>query len=176
MEAGKPVSEGGWHAGAMMMKRRSMTLGIQASAFSLRLRLLRSMPRQGAASHALGAGSQCVASARIGGAEFPPVVAPKLGRVQRHSEEQIITAHKEVQARAKVDDVCRRQGISQPTYYKLKRRFGGLEVSDAKRLRFPEEENRRLKKVVAAQVTGGRTVRTAQAVLRRMSWTVAPAV
>jgi putative transposase len=70
---------------------------------------------------------------------------------QRHSEEQIIAVLKEVQAGAKVDDVCRRHGISQPTYYKWKQRFGGLEVSDAKRLRMLEEENRKLKKLVADQ-------------------------
>lgn len=70
---------------------------------------------------------------------------------QRHSEEQIITVLKEAQAGAKVDEVCRRHGISQPTYYKWKQRFGGLEVSDAKRLRMLEEENRKLKKLVADQ-------------------------
>jgi len=70
---------------------------------------------------------------------------------QRHSEEQIIAVLKEAQAGGKVDDVCRRHGISQPTYYKWKQRFGGLEVSDAKRLRMLEEENRKLKKLVADQ-------------------------
>jgi putative transposase len=70
---------------------------------------------------------------------------------QRHSEEQIIAVLKEAQAGAKVDDVCRRHGISQPTYYKWKQRFGGLEVSDARRLRILEEENRKLKKLVAEQ-------------------------
>lgn len=70
---------------------------------------------------------------------------------QRHSEEQIIAVLKEAQAGGKVDDVCRRHGISQPTYYKWKQRFGGLEVSDAKRLRLLEEENRKLKKLVAEQ-------------------------
>ena len=70
---------------------------------------------------------------------------------QRHSEEQIIAVLKEAQAGAKVDEVCRRHGISQPTYYKWKQRFGGLEVSDAKRLRMLEEENRKLKKLVADQ-------------------------
>jgi putative transposase len=58
---------------------------------------------------------------------------------------------KEAQAGGKVDEVCRRHGISQPTYYKWKQRFGGLEVSDAKRLRLLEEENRKLKKLVADQ-------------------------
>ncbi len=70
---------------------------------------------------------------------------------QRHSEEQIIAVLKEAQAGGKVDEVCRRHGISQPTYYKWKQRFGGLEVSDAKRLRLLEEENRKLKKLVADQ-------------------------
>jgi putative transposase len=70
---------------------------------------------------------------------------------QRHSEEQIIAVLKEVQAGAKVEEVCRRHGISQPTYYKWKARFGGMEVSDAKRLRLLEEENRKLKKLVAEQ-------------------------
>jgi putative transposase len=70
---------------------------------------------------------------------------------QRHSEEQIIAVLKEAQAGAKVDEVCRRHGISQPTYYKWKRQFGGMEVSDAKRLRLLEDENRRLKKLVADQ-------------------------
>ena len=70
---------------------------------------------------------------------------------QRHSEEQIIAVLKEAQAGAKVDEVCRRHGISQPTYYKWKQRFGGMEVSDAKRLRMLEEENRKLKKLVAEQ-------------------------
>lgn len=70
---------------------------------------------------------------------------------QRHSEEQIIGVLKEVQAGGKVDEVCRRHGISQATFYKWKRQFGGLEVSDAKRLRYLEDENRKLKKLVADQ-------------------------
>jgi putative transposase len=70
---------------------------------------------------------------------------------QRHSEEQIIAVLKEAQAGGKVEEVCRRHGISQPTYYKWKQRFGGLEVSDAKRLRHLEDENRKLKKLVADQ-------------------------
>jgi len=70
---------------------------------------------------------------------------------QRHSEEQIIGVLKEVQAGGKVDEVCRRHGISQATYYKWKRQFGGMEVNDAKRLRFLEDENRKLKKLVADQ-------------------------
>ena len=68
---------------------------------------------------------------------------------KRHSEEQIITVLKEAQAGGVVDEVCRRHGISQATYYKWKRQFGGMEVSDAKRLRLLEDENRKLKGLVA---------------------------
>lgn len=70
---------------------------------------------------------------------------------QRHTEEQIIQVLQEAAAGAKVEEVCRRHGISQPTYYKWKQKFGDLEVSDARRLRLLEEENRKLKKLVADQ-------------------------
>jgi putative transposase len=70
---------------------------------------------------------------------------------QRHSEEQIIQVLQEAQAGAAVADLCRRHGISQPTYYKWKQKFGGMQVNDAKRLRLLEEENRKLKKLVADQ-------------------------
>jgi putative transposase len=69
----------------------------------------------------------------------------------RHTEEQIISVLKEAQAGAAIDDLCRRHGISQATYYKWKQKFGGLEVSDARRLRQLEDENRQLKKLVADQ-------------------------
>lgn len=70
---------------------------------------------------------------------------------QRHTEEQIIQVLNEAQAGASVDELCRRHGISQATYYKWKQKFGGLQVSDARRLRLLEEENRKLKKLVADQ-------------------------
>lgn len=69
----------------------------------------------------------------------------------RHTEEQIIQALKEHQAGAPVAELCRRHGVSQPTFYKWRHKFGGLEVSDAKRLRLMEDENRKLKKLVADQ-------------------------
>ncbi len=69
----------------------------------------------------------------------------------RYSEDQIIQAIKEHQAGAAVAELCRRYGVSQPTFYKWRHKFGGLEVSDAKRLRLIEEENRKLKKLVADQ-------------------------
>jgi putative transposase len=70
---------------------------------------------------------------------------------QRHTEEQIIQVLNEAQAGAAIDELCRRHGISQATYYKWKQKFGGMEVSDARRLRFIEDENRKLKKLVADQ-------------------------
>jgi putative transposase len=69
----------------------------------------------------------------------------------RHSEEQIIQVLKEVQAGAAVKEVCRRHEISEATYYQWRQKFGGMEISDAKRLRMLEEENRKLKKLVADQ-------------------------
>ncbi len=68
---------------------------------------------------------------------------------KRHTEEQIIGVLKESEAGAKTDELCRRVGISQPTFYKWKAKFGGMEVSDARRLRGLEDENRRLKQIVA---------------------------
>lgn len=70
---------------------------------------------------------------------------------QRHTEEQIIQVLNEGQSGAAVEDLCRRHGISQATYYKWKQKYGGMEVSDARRLRLLEDENRKLKKLVADQ-------------------------
>lgn len=70
---------------------------------------------------------------------------------KRHTEEQIIGILKESEAGAKTEELCRRHGISTGTYYKWKSKFGGMEVSDAKRLRALEDENRRLKQLVADQ-------------------------
>ena len=67
----------------------------------------------------------------------------------RFSEEQIIGILKEQEAGQKTADVCRRHGISQPTFYKWKSKFGGMEVSEAKRLKALEDENARLKKLLA---------------------------
>jgi putative transposase len=67
----------------------------------------------------------------------------------RYKEEQIIAVLKEVDAGAKLQDVVRRMGISEQTYYRWKAKYGGMEVSDAKKLRALEEENRRLKHLVA---------------------------
>ena len=63
---------------------------------------------------------------------------------KQFSEEQIIGILKEAEAGAVVTELCRRHGLSSATYYAWKAKFGGLEVSDAKRLRALEEENARL--------------------------------
>lgn len=70
---------------------------------------------------------------------------------KRHTEEQIIRILKEHEAGLKTDDLCRKYGISSNTFYNWKNKFGGMEVSDAKRLRHLEHENSRLKKIVADQ-------------------------
>jgi putative transposase len=67
----------------------------------------------------------------------------------RLSDEQIIGILKEQESGAVTADVCRRHGISEATFYKWKAKFGGLEVSEAKRLRTLEEENGKLKKLLA---------------------------
>ena len=67
----------------------------------------------------------------------------------RFSDEQIIGILKEQESGAVTADVCRRHGISEATFYKWKAKFGGLEVSEAKRLRTLEEENSKLKKLLA---------------------------
>jgi putative transposase len=65
------------------------------------------------------------------------------------SEEQIIAILKEHEAGAKTVDICRRHGISDATFYKWKAKYGGMEVSEAKRLKALEDENTRLKKLLA---------------------------
>ena len=67
----------------------------------------------------------------------------------KFSEEQIIAVLKEQEAGMPTAEVCRRHGISSATFYKWKSKFGGLEVSDARRLRTLEQENSRLKKLLA---------------------------
>lgn len=67
----------------------------------------------------------------------------------RFSEEQVIAILKEQESGVATADVCRRHGISSATFYKWKAKFGGLEVSDARRLRALEEENARLKRLLA---------------------------
>jgi putative transposase len=67
----------------------------------------------------------------------------------KFTEEQIIGVVREQEAGAKTTELCRRHGISSATFYAWKAKFGGMEVSDAKRLKALEEENGRLKRLLA---------------------------
>ena len=68
---------------------------------------------------------------------------------KRFSEEQIIGILKEAEAGAVVTELCRKHGMSSPTYYAWKAKYGGLEVSEARRLKALEDENARLKRLLA---------------------------
>lgn len=68
---------------------------------------------------------------------------------KRFTEEQIIAVLKEAEAGIPVQELCRKHGMSNPTFYAWKAKFSGMEVNEAKRLRQLEEENRRLKHIVA---------------------------
>ena len=70
----------------------------------------------------------------------------------RFSEEQIIAILKQQESGIATADVCREHGISPATFYKWKAEFGGLEVSDARRMKALEDENAKLKKLLAEQM------------------------
>ena len=70
-------------------------------------------------------------------------------RKSRYSEEKIIGVLRQIEAGQKVKDVCREHGISENTYYRWKAKYGGMTVSEARRLKELEAENRRLKSAVA---------------------------
>jgi putative transposase len=70
---------------------------------------------------------------------------------KKYTEEQIIAVLREGEAGAKVADLCRKYGMSDATYYNWKARYAGLTVSELRRLKALEEENRRLKQIVGEQ-------------------------
>lgn len=79
----------------------------------------------------------------------------------RFSEEQIIAVLKEHQAGIAVVNICRKHGISDATFYNWRNRYGGMEVSDARRLKALDDENRKLKKLLAESMLDVATLREA---------------
>jgi putative transposase len=70
---------------------------------------------------------------------------------KRFTEEQIIKVLQEADSGLPIPELCRKHGISQPSYYRWKSKYGGMDVSEARRLKELEDENRRLKRLVADQ-------------------------
>jgi len=80
-------------------------------------------------------------------------------KARQYTEEQIIAVLKEGAAGAKVADLCRKYGMSDASYYNWKSKYAGLTVSELKRLKALEEENRRLKQIVAEQALDNRALK-----------------
>jgi putative transposase len=81
-------------------------------------------------------------------------------RQSRYTEEQIIGVLKQAEAGIKTAEICRQHGISSATFYKWKGKYGGLEISEARRLRQLEDENRRLKQIVADLTLDNQALKT----------------
>ena len=81
-------------------------------------------------------------------------------RQSQFTEDQIIGVLKEAEAGKKTAEICRQHGRSEATYYKWKAKYGGLEVSEARRLRQLEDENRRLKQIVAELTLDNQALKT----------------
>jgi putative transposase len=80
-------------------------------------------------------------------------------RKSRFTEEQIIGALKEHAAGLSAAELCRKHGISDATFYKWRSRYGGMELSDARKLKALDDENRRLKKLLAESMLDVSTLR-----------------
>ena len=70
---------------------------------------------------------------------------------RRYTEEQIVKILKEAQAGARAEDLCRKYNVAINTFYRWKQKYAGMEISDVKKLHALEDENRKLKRVVAEQ-------------------------
>jgi putative transposase len=84
-------------------------------------------------------------------------------RTSRFSEEQIIKSLKEVEAGRTIPEICREMGISDATFYTWRRKYGGMEVSQAKKLKQMEDENRRLKQLLAEATLDNQALKAALA-------------
>ena len=80
-------------------------------------------------------------------------------RKSQFTDEQIIRAIREADGGAKVPDIARRLGVTEKTFYRWRQKFGGMEVNEAKRLRALEDENARLKKLLAEQLLDNEALR-----------------
>ena len=80
-------------------------------------------------------------------------------RTSRFTDEQIISIVREYEVGAKLPELCRRHNISQTTFYKWRAKYGGMTVSDAKRLKALEEENGRLKQLLAETMLDNRALK-----------------
>lgn len=78
---------------------------------------------------------------------------------RRFTEEQIIGILKQAQAGMKIVDLCRTHGISDATFYNWRSKYGGMEVSEAKRLRVLEDENKKLKQMLADTMLENRAIK-----------------
>ena len=85
----------------------------------------------------------------------------------RYSEEQVIGILKQSEAGVKTPDLCREHGISAATFYGWKQKYGGMDVSEAQRLKAIEDENRRLKQLVADQSLDKEALKS---VIRKNGW------
>lgn len=82
-------------------------------------------------------------------------------RKKRYTEEQIIKVLGEQETGSKVTELCRKYGISEQTFYRWRSKYGGMSVSEAKRLKALEEENQRLKQIVGEQALDIRALKAA---------------
>jgi putative transposase len=80
-------------------------------------------------------------------------------KAKKYTEEQIIMVLKEGEAGAKVADLCRKYGMSDASYYNWKAKYAGMNISDLRKLKALEAENRRLKQIVAEQALDNHTLK-----------------